>query len=164
MKIICHRANLDGPSSNENKCEYIDKCIEYFFDVEVDLWSLDNSLYLGHDEPQYKVDLEFLASRNNSLWIHCKNLNALNFLSSSDISFNYFWHQNDDYTLTSKGFIWAYPGKKLTKQSICVMPEWDNPNFEKPIEFENMLGICTDYPHRVSQLFKNYEKTTLHQL
>jgi hypothetical protein len=26
---------------------------------------------------------------------------------------HYFWHQEDDYTITSKGFIWVYPGKPL---------------------------------------------------
>jgi hypothetical protein len=36
---------------------------------------------------------------------------------------NYFFHQEDDITLTSKGYIWAYPGKQPIKNSIAVMPE-----------------------------------------
>ena len=30
----------------------------------------------------------------------------------ADKSLNYFWHQTDDFTLTSHGYIWTYPGKK----------------------------------------------------
>ena len=55
------------------------------------------------------------------------------------IKAHYFWHQNDDYTITSKGFIWTYPGKKLLPQSICVLPEIVN---YKTID---CLGICSDF-------------------
>ena len=54
----------------------------------------------------------------------------------SKMNCHYFWHQEDDYTITSKGIIWAYPGKKLTNNSICVLPEL----FNKHIE--DCLGIC----------------------
>ena len=57
-------------------------------------------------------------------------------LSYSDI--HCFWHQEDDVTLTSRGFIWTYPGKPLTSKSICVKPE---KNFEIP---KKVLGICAD--------------------
>jgi hypothetical protein len=50
-----------------------------------------------------------------------------------------FWHQDDDVTLTSCGFMWTYPGKPLTDTSICVKPE---KNFEIP---KKVLGICSDY-------------------
>ena len=49
-----------------------------------------------------------------------------------------FWHQEDDVTLTSKGFMWTYPGKPLTDKSICVLPEKNNQIPKKA------LGICSD--------------------
>ena len=48
----------------------------------------------------------------------------MHFVNLEKIKSNYFWHQNDDYTITSKGYIWAYPGKKLNKNAIYVLPEW----------------------------------------
>ena len=63
----------------------------------------------------------------------------------SKINCHYFWHQEDDYTITSKGIIWTYPGKLLLKNSICVLPEL----FNKQIL--NCLGICSDY-------IQNYKK------
>ena len=34
-----------------------------------------------------------------------------------------FWHQKDDFVLTSKGFVWTYPNKSLYSNSVCVLPE-----------------------------------------
>ena len=52
---------------------------------------------------------------------------------------NYFFHQEDDITLTSKGYIWAYPGKQPIKNSIAVMPELNKDDLTKA------TGICSDY-------------------
>ena len=51
----------------------------------------------------------------------------------------YYWHQKDEYTITSNGFFWTYPGIKLVKNSICVMPEVAN---YKSIQ---CAGICSDF-------------------
>ena len=51
-----------------------------------------------------------------------------------------FWHQEDNYTITSKGFIWAYPNMPLINQGILVIRGRDIPK-----EFKGQ-GICTDFP------------------
>ena len=56
-----------------------------------------------------------------------------------DYDIHCFWHQEDDVTLTSCGFMWTYPGQKLTNKSICVLPEKSNDSFN------DCLGICSDY-------------------
>ena len=54
--VIAHRANLSGPHSClENHPGSIDHAIEEGFSVEVDLRVLeDESLWLGHDGPEYE--------------------------------------------------------------------------------------------------------------
>ena len=64
---------------------------------------------------------------------------------------NCFWHQQDDYTITSKGFIWAYPSKKLTKNSIAVLPESSNYTLD---ELKNSYGICSDNIEYYKSLIK----------
>ena len=59
--------------------------------------------------------------------------------------FNYFWHETDTLTLTSKGYIWVYPGKQIVKNSIAVLPEIFNDNISE------CVGICSDN-------IKNYKK------
>jgi hypothetical protein len=141
MILISHRGNINGPIKNEeNKPKYIDKCLNIGYDIEIDLWLLENKLYLGHDEPMFNIDKEWLLCRYNKLWVHCKDIRSLYFLKELNNNINYFYHQNDDVTITSKGFFWTYPGKELTRNSIAVMPE--------TFEFENIYsayGICSDF-------------------
>lgn len=144
MFYIAHRGNIIGPNlEKENSPSFIDSAIDKGFYVEIDLWSENNQLFLGHDLPSYKIDSSWLFSRSSFLWVHCKNSNALNFcVSNPDL--NYFFHNTDDYTLTSQGYVWIYPGKDPVKNGVCVLPEW---NFNIPdidIKYP-ILGVCSDY-------------------
>jgi hypothetical protein len=144
MKIIAHRGNMNGPNSiTENTPHQIDLCINRGYDVEVDLWYIDKKFYFGHDEPTYETNMSFLEDREDRLWIHCKNQKS--FFKLNNSLFNYFWHQEDDLTLTSKGYIWAYPYKhEKLHQKLVVL------NFSQNVDFlyyknSNIYGICVDY-------------------
>ena len=138
MIYISHRGNLKGRNAErENQPEYIDEAINAGFDVEIDMWWVDGRVYLGHDGPQYEVDNEWLVDRVDKLWIHCKNVELLNWIRSTIL--HYFWHENDTLTLTSKQYMWAYPGKQPIIGSIAVMPEIHNDKIKK------CVGVCSDY-------------------
>lgn len=150
MKIISHRGNTDGPNpSKENNPTYIDLSIEMGYDVEIDLRFINKKFYLGHDKGEYNVPLSWLSDRKDFLWIHCKNFEILEILSNLKITFNYFWHQDDDFTLTSFGYVWTYPGKPYSNKSIIVMPEWnetlDNTSTIKKLKESGCFGICSDF-------------------
>jgi hypothetical protein len=142
MKFIAHRGNMNGPNSAlENNPEYILNTIKLGFDCEVDIRFVDGNFYLGHDLPQYKISIDFLLNNCDKLWIHCKNIEALDLLIKYK-QLNIFWHNNDEYTITSKQFIWSYIGMKTTTNVICVMPELvDN----YTIDYQNCYAICSDY-------------------
>ncbi len=110
MILISHRGNLNGKTDDENKPKYIEEALSQGFDVEVDVWYIDNQFWLGHDKPQYKVSEGFLE--HHSLWCHAKNIQAL-YVMDKNYHIHCFWHQEDDVTLTSRGFFWTYPGKEL---------------------------------------------------
>ena len=77
MKIISHRGNIRGPvPDKENRPSYIDCAIGNGYDVEIDVRSINGELWLGHDEPQYKIDHNWIDKRRHYLWIHCKNSEA----------------------------------------------------------------------------------------
>ena len=150
MKIICHRGNTFGPDpDNENKPEVIDYCIRKGYDVEIDLWYYNNKLYLGHDEPTYQVDADYLMLNKDRLWIHCKNLKASAELNKLDrilfTSFNYFFNDSDNYSLTSLNYIWTYPRsqKEFTYNQV-LLDFRPNVNFKKYSEL-NIHGVCVDY-------------------
>ena len=141
MILISHRGNINGPIPEaENRPDYIEDTIRLGYDVEIDIWLEGNMLFLGHDEPQYEVSIEWLQCRRKSLWIHCKNIEAVVYFNSIiKDKYNYFWHQEDTITLTSHRYIWAYPGNQPIKNSIAVMPEINNDNISE------CIGICSDY-------------------
>lgn len=146
MRIISHRGNISGPNpGSENNPNYILDAIAQGYDVEIDVWYIDNRILLGHDYGQHQVDLEFL--KNKQLWCHAKNLEALEFMLENNI--HCFWHQEDHRTITSNGFIWTYEGYALGKKSIAC---WMNAegNFPSSIVF----GICTDYPYKVKEILE----------
>lgn len=137
--IISHRANLHGPKpSEENSPPNVRAVLELGLDCEIDLWRKDGKLYLGHDEPFYSISFNFLSQ--SGLWIHCKNLDALEYLRLHSPELNLFWHQSDDYTLTSRGIIWTFPGKSPPKDGVIVHLDKDWRNFNYP------CAVCTDYP------------------
>ena len=148
MKLIAHRGLTQGPDKAlENSPNQIIKSLKDGFDCEIDVWYANGEWWLGHDLAQYQIDWDFL--KQPGLWIHAKNLMALHVLGA-DHSLNFFWHQEDDYTLTSQGYIWTYPNKQLTDNSVMVMPEWRNPKLEN-LNY-NCFGICSDYVERIKSL------------
>jgi hypothetical protein len=143
MILIAHRGNTDGPiKSLENEPSYLDLAISKGYDVEVDVWLINDSLFLGHDNPQYTVDFGWFTDRIYKLWIHCKNTDAILFFKDSKYKFNYFWHETDTVTLTSNNNIWVFPGKQPIKNSIAVMPEINDDDVTK------CIGICSDHVER----------------
>lgn len=151
MIIIAHRANLNGPDKSiENSPQQIELCLSKNYDCEIDVWLINNKLFLGHDEPQYEITLSFILKNKDKLWCHCKHLDSFQFLLKYK-EINCFYHQSDDYVLTSKGYVWVYPGKDIPNDNgIVVMPEW-NPNIK--YNKDKIMGICTDYVENIEQFF-----------
>ena len=150
MLLISHRGNIDGPDPlNENRPGHIVAALYMDFNVEVDVWWMEDGIYLGHDSPVYKTDHNFLI--NKHLWIHCKNIDAMINLSYDD-RLNLFYHK-EGITFSSKGFLMTAPGLSVNHKSIALMPEmcfdWD---------VSPAYGICTDYPlkHRDATTIRQY--------
>jgi len=136
MIWIAHRGNIDGPKPEmENRPEYLLAATEKGYDVEVDVWLAGDKLFLGHDEPQYETNIEFL--NNEHFWCHCKNAEALKLLLEHGI--HCFFHIGDDVTLTSKNYIWTFPKKRLISGAICVMPEYGYRG-----DIDGCIGVCSD--------------------
>jgi hypothetical protein len=139
MILISHRGNINGKLPElENSIDYINNAIKLGYDVEIDVWMIEGVLFLGHDEPQYGITQHWLNERCTKLWIHCKNIEAVEWFSDIGV-FNWFWHETDTITLTSNGYVWAYPGKQPIKNSIAVMPELHNDDVSM------CSGVCSDY-------------------
>ena len=137
MIFIAHRGNITGKvPASENNPTYLDQAIDKGYDVECDIRFINNELFLGHDNPQYKISESWIRKRINKLWLHCKDLTTFSYFKGTD--YNYFFHETDDVVLTSKGYYWVYPGKQPVIESIAVMPEIHNDRVDQ------CMGICSD--------------------
>jgi len=136
MFLIAHRGNRVGRVTEcENNPKYVMEALAEGFDAEIDVWWRAGSFWLGHDNPQYKITMEFLTVQ--SLWCHAKNLDAVEQLANQQ-SIHWFWHEADKVTITSKGYIWTLPGVSVPR-SIVNQPSDIIRSFET-----NPLGICAD--------------------
>lgn len=143
MILIAHRGLVNGPNKKiENNPNTIKQALNEGFDVEIDLRFNDAKLYLGHDKPKYETTLDFITMPG--LWIHCKTIETLLFCIKHISHTNFFFHEEDPCTLTSKGWIWTHPNTPiLTEKTIAVVPERTK-NIE---EMRKLIcgGICSDY-------------------
>ena len=150
MIYISHRGNLEGKwAERENSPDYIDRAIKLGYDVEVDLRSKNEELWLGHDYPQYKVSIVWLMARRKNLWIHVKDYGALVSIMRTELKF--FCHEQDKYTLTSNGYIWSHD---LTNKANdkCIIPLLSSESVSSYNQ-EDFYAVCSDYIYECEKKF-----------
>lgn len=143
ISIIAHRGNFDGPSTRENHPDQIRTAIRLGYDVEIDI-RYDGRLWsLGHDYPQYDITSGFIQEIKHKTYFHAKDFESLNCLLAGEfVGARVFFHKNDDYTLTSDGYIWTYPLQNVKSRSIIVcQSEYEVQKYIKSPAY----GICSDY-------------------
>jgi hypothetical protein len=154
MIYIAHRGNTTGPQPlNENDPRYLETALYEGFHIEIDVWYLNGNFLLGHDVPIHFVKAAFLI--REGIWCHAKNIEALARLLG--MGAHCFWHENDAYTLTSRGMIWTFPGKTLgshraVANAVLVMPELCNmigPDFS--LRTSQINAICSDYVRNIKE-------------
>ena len=139
MIRIAHRGNFRGvDKERENTIPYLLEAIENGYDVEADVWFEEGKYFLGHDGPEHPVNLSDLFIISDKAWFHAKNYQAL--INLMHLSLHVFFHDKDEYTLTSRGIVWAYSGKTVGSDGVACMPE-STPGFVVP---ENVYGVCSD--------------------
>jgi len=142
MIFISHRGNIEGiVSERENSPDYIDEAIKAGYEVEIDVRCKEGSLFLGHDYAQHPITLSWLLYRKNDLWLHIKDYESLFIIDGHDL--RYFWHQQDDFTLTSDGYIWSHDFKnKMTHR--CIVPLLSLSEV-KEYSQTDFYAVCSDY-------------------
>jgi hypothetical protein len=146
MMLIAHRGNTKGPEPDlENQPTYVIAALDAGFQAETDVWEFENSFWLGHDRPVFKVHRRWVTRAG--LWCHAKSPVALHMLM--ELGAHCFAHEQDVCSLTSRGYIWTFPEKPLVGRSIAVVPEV-SPRAQSMVEScckqrFSFAGICSDF-------------------
>jgi len=138
MILIAHRGNTDGSNPTlENYPGYVNTAFEMGFHVEIDVWLVDGKFFLGHDNPKFPISIDYL--KNEKLLCHAKNKEAFEAMLEHS-SIHSFWHQEDEYTLSSKRIPIVYPGKPLMTNCIAMVRDYYTES-----DFSKCYAICSDY-------------------
>lgn len=122
MIKVAHRGNTCGTNpAMENNPDYIRQALQEGYYCEADVWFVRDNFYLGHDEPKYLTNLNFL--RNEKIVCHAKNIEALHRMLE-DPEIHCFWHEGDSCTITSKGYIWKYPEVYFKGKLWGICSDW----------------------------------------
>lgn len=159
MDMISHRGNVNGKNiEKENSLEYLLEALDEGFDIEFDVWFVDNNFYIGSNQPKQLIDYSFLQGKRK--WINCKNPEAF-FMLYDDPSVHCFYLDDNKYTLTNCKYI--ITTGKICKDAICLLPECSEKKYTSE-ELESCAGICSDYivkykiAHEVRQNIKKRHK------
>lgn len=168
MRLIAHRGLINGTEGGqkENHPAQIDFALTLGYDAEIDVWCLghdEKKWYLGHDGGingiTYEVPYSFLLKKN--LWIHCKNLWALEQLakipSGDPTRPNFFWHEEDSWTITSHGKIWMHiknHGHDVDPDSNSVVMVTKDHIAYSDEQLKSCYGVCSKYVEKLKERLK----------
>lgn len=143
MIFISHRGNIDEVyPDRENSPNYIDEAIGQGYDVEMDVRLVNGKLYLGHDEPQYEISLQWLLDRKSHLWVHTKNFAALSHLIDQPL--RTFYHQKENHTIINHcNLIWSHELSEANEKSI--IPLISQEDIARQPMPQNVYGVCSDF-------------------
>jgi hypothetical protein len=139
MLFISHRGNTDKIiPSRENSPDYILEALEQSFYVEIDIWLVNTTFYLGHDKPTHMIDKSFLKLHKDKLLLHCKDVKTFAFLYKE---YHCFYHTVEDIINTSRNYIITHVDHDILENTICMMPEKYNHSYKN---LTKCIGICSD--------------------
>lgn len=142
MQILAHRGNTKGPSRFENHPDQIRECLAAGFGVEIDLWQEGSNCYLGHDAPQYPIELDEFDRLD--VFFHLKSAHLPNLLRADAFAI-----VCDPFVVTLRGRLWANYGQNPSPNSVMCSPDLVGAN-EALSDFRQRIigahGVCTDFP------------------
>ena len=148
MKLISHRGNVNGVLSNsENTFKYIEDAITMNYDVEIDVWYCNDLLFLGHDNPELEVGLDWLLKLHKNLFVHTKNIDAFNLLRQKSDKIKIFFHESERHVpIINSDLIWTHD---LTDVRInSIIPLLSQKDLYMNL-IDNMKvipnGVCSDF-------------------
>lgn len=148
IHFIAHRGNTHGPQpSFENRIDYLLQARAQGYKVECDLQLLDGVLYLGHDDPQEEFPTEW--ARSDHFFCHAKTPETFGALLR--LGAHCFYHETDQVTLTSRQYIWCFPGVHPKTERAIWLDLHDRP---LPKSASGIYGICGDRRSVMDELFK----------
>ncbi len=147
MIYIAYRGLFEGVNpQTEDTPDQIGKAFNAGFSVMVDVWRVNDLLYLGADQPLIEVTEKYLQGPR--FWINCRNQDMQDWIVTQPTKKypHYFWNidPNTPYDTTSDGYLWTYQVQPVNNLSIMVLPEIADRGLLSTVHWK-CYGVCTTF-------------------
>ncbi len=147
MIYIAYRGLFEGENSEtEDTPDQIGKAFNAGFSAMVDVWRVDNKLYLGATQPLIEVTEKYL--QGPYFWINCRNQDMYDWITVQSIKkYPHYFYNNDPsipYVTTNEGYLWTYQTKPVNNLSIMVLPEIADRGLLSTVHLR-CYGVCSTF-------------------
>jgi hypothetical protein len=145
MLYIAYRGLFEGENQQtENTPNQVQKSLQNGFNAMVDIWRVDDILYLGTTQPLYEIDEKFIQTKR--IWLSCRNQDMTDWISVQNPKTygNYFIVPQPipNYVTVSNGNLWTFQNKPINNSSIMAVPESYDRGLLSTIHLR-CFGICS---------------------
>jgi hypothetical protein len=155
MLYISYQGIYDGKDFEyANTPNQIGKAFNNGYSCMVDVWRIDNKLYVGSEEAPIEVTEKYL--QGNRFWLNARNTDMLDWVSAQPTKLypNYFSFSNDTESndATASGGQIITPGTvPVSNLSIIFLPEIEDRGLLSTVKLK-CYGICSVYLNFIKRM------------
>jgi hypothetical protein len=149
MLYISYLGIFDGSDYQDaNTPNQIGKALNYGFSVMIEVWRVDNRLYVGNGQPLIEVTEKYI--QGNRFWINAKNTEMQTWISGQPANLypNYFWFTTPNpppaYVTASNGKLITPGTVPINNNSVIYLPEVSDMSLLSTVKLR-CFGICSTY-------------------
>jgi len=148
MLYISYQGIFDSQNFEDaNTPAQIGRAFNAGYSCMVDVWRVNNQLYLGSFEPTTEVTEKYLQGVR--FWINARNVDMQTWLTTqpSKLYPNYFWFPNTTESTpvtTSSGKLITPGTVPINNTSIIFLPEIDDRSLFSTVQLK-CYGVCSTY-------------------
>lgn len=147
MLYISYQGVYDGTNYEDaNTVPQIRKALNAGYSCMVDVWRVDNKLYLGSYQPMVEVTDVYLQGRR--FWINARNTDMQEWISAqpSRLYPNYFWFTTPNpppaYVTASNGKLITPGTVPIDNNSVVYLPEVTDQSYLTTVHLR-CYGVCS---------------------
>ncbi len=149
MRYISYQGIFDGSDYQDaNTPNQIGKALNNGFSVLIDVWRIDDKLYVGNGQPLIEVTEKYI--QGDRFWINAKNSDMQDWISAQQSSLypNYFWFNTPNpppaYVTASNGKLITPGTVPINNDSVMYLPEVDDRSLLTMAKVR-CYAICSTY-------------------
>ena len=149
MFYISYQGIYDGSNYEDaNTPKQINKALSAGFSCNIDVWRIDNRLYVGNNQPTIEVTERYI--QGNRFWINAKNTDMQTWIVEQPARLypNYFWFAASTppppYTTASNGKLITPGTVPINTNSVMYIPEIDDRSLLTMVKVR-AYAICSTY-------------------